>query len=111
MTLKHPTFLQHEIQQVAIQLVEKHWHIGSTAPIRAITVGITHLVPTEGIVEQLSLFDAGLGDSSLNGKVDRERQERLEAAVDRLRQKHGADAISLGFRENEEIGTRKQDDK
>ena len=73
MTLKHPTFLQHEIQQIAIQLVEKNWRIGSTAPIRAMTVGVTHLVPSEEIVEQLSLFDSGLENPSIDGKVDRER--------------------------------------
>jgi DNA polymerase-4 len=109
MTLTHPTFLQHEIQQVAIKLVEKHWRIGPTAPIRAMTVGLTHLVPTEEIVEQLNLFDTGLENPSMDGKVDRARQERLEAAVDLLRQRHGAHAISLGFRENEEIGLVKPD--
>lgn len=108
-TLPRPSFLQHEIQEVAIQLVTKHWRIGLTAPIRAMTVGVTHLAPSDEIAEQLSLFDAGLEVASKGGKSDRERQERLEAAVDRLRQKHGADAISLGFRENAEIGLGKPD--
>ncbi len=108
-TLNRPTFLQHEIQEVAIELAEKHWRIGPAAPIRAMTVGVAHLAPANEIVEQLSLFDTGLGDPSKGGNGNRERQERLEAAVDLLRQKHGADAISLGFRENEEIGLMKMD--
>lgn len=103
-TLKHPTFLQHEIQEVAIKLITKHWRIGTMAPIRAMTVGITHLVPSEEIVEQLSLLDIGLENSSMGRRAERERLERLEAVVDRLRQKHGTDTISLGFRENVEIG-------
>jgi hypothetical protein len=103
-TLSRPTFLQQEIREVAIQLVAKHWRIGPAEPIRAMTVGVTHLAPADEIVEQLSLFDAGLDVSLKGGNINRDRQERLEAAVDRLRQKHGADAISLGFRENGEIG-------
>jgi len=102
-TLSHSTFLQHEILEIAEQLVHAHWKIGPGAPIRALTVGVTHLVPADEIVEQLSVYDLGLGISE-EKKANRERQERLEAAVDLLRQKHGKRTITLGFMENKDIG-------
>lgn len=103
-TLDHSTCLQHEIQEVAERLVRTHWRISSDAPIRALTVGVTHLSSADEIAEQLSLFDLGLEQSGEKSKVNRERQERLEAAVDLLRQKHGRKTITLGFMENEDIG-------
>lgn len=54
-TLGHYTFLQIEIQEVAFDLICQHWHMGD--PIRALTVGVTKLVPADQIVEQVSLFD------------------------------------------------------
>ena len=70
--------------------------------MRALTVGMTHLVPADQTSEQLSLFDMGLGSD--NPQIRRERQERLEAAVDHLRQKHGNNMITRGFWDNEDIG-------
>ena len=54
--LDHLTFLQHEIQETAFALVEANWLIGDTQPIRALTVGVTRLVPASEAVEQLSLL-------------------------------------------------------
>ena len=96
-TLPRYTYLQHEIQQTALQLVRDHWRVGD--PIRAMTVGVTKLVPAEAASEQLSLFDL-MGD----GAEDRGKRERLEAAVDALRRKHGDGSITLGYQENEDIG-------
>ncbi len=101
-TLPHHTYLQKEILDTAMQLMRNNWIIGSSAPVRALTVGVTHLVPADQASEQLSFFDMGM---TTEGKqVNRDRQERLEAAVDRLRQKHGSDTITRGFRDNEDIG-------
>ena len=66
------------------------------------TVGMTHLLPDDQVSEQLTLFDIGMGIDGM--QADRERQEKLEAAVDRLRQKHGSTSISRGFRDNVDIG-------
>lgn len=101
MTLERCTCLQHEIQDVAMGLVKQHWRIGADAPIRALTVGVTHICAAEEAGEQLSLFDFAPGE---NRSAQREKREKLEAAVDLLRQKHGRGAITLGFMENEEIG-------
>ena len=96
-TLGHHTHLQHEIQDTAMQLVRDHWPQG--APIRAITVGVSKLAPADA-EEQLTLFDF---------MEDRGRQERLEAAVEALRQKHGPGSIRLGFQENRDIGITRKD--
>lgn len=97
-SLGHYTFLQREIQEEVFALVRKHWHIGPTQPIRALTVGVAKLCPADQIVEQMTLFDLG------EGKAKREKQEKLEALVDALREKHGEGSITLGYQENKEIG-------
>lgn len=102
-TLERPTYLQHELQQTAIRLVRDHWRVGD--PIRAMTVGVTKLVPADEAAEQLSLFDL-MADSG----ADRGKRERLEAAVEALRKKHGDGSITLGYQANEDIGIgRKRD--
>ena len=100
-TLDHPTFLQHELQQAAIRLVEAHWRPGD--PIRAITVGAGKLVPAEAAAEQLTLFDF-MGESA----ASRDKRERLEAAVENLRRKYGDDSVTLGCQENADIGLRRK---
>lgn len=95
-SLRHYTHLQHEIREVAFQLIKDNWLIGPSQPIRALTVGVTKLVSPEDEVEQMSLFDP---DSE-----KRDRQDRLEQVVNELRQKHGMDTITLGYQENAEIG-------
>lgn len=97
-SLGHYTYLQREIQEEAFDLVRKHWNIGPTQPIRALTVGVTKLCPVNQIVEQMTLFDLG------EGEAKREKQEKLEALVDALREKHGEGSITLGYQENKEIG-------
>jgi hypothetical protein len=99
-TLGHYTFLQIEIQEVAFDLIRQHWHMGD--PIRALTVGVTKLVPADQVVEQVSLFD----DNAERGK-----QEKLEMLVDELRDKHGEGSITLGYQENREIGVIRGKDK
>ena len=101
-TLPYHTFLQKEILDTAMQLMRNNWHIGVSMPVRALTVGVTHLLPADQASEQLSLFDLAVGTDG--NHTNREKQERLEAAVDLVRQKHGSDMITHGFRDNEEIG-------
>ena len=100
-SLDHATCLQHEIQKIAMDLIEGNWRIGESAPIRALTVGVTKLVSAEEEAEQVSLFDLMGGDQQ---KKKREKQDKLEAAVYALRQKKGGDTITLGFHKNDDIG-------
>ena len=103
-SLGHYTFLQLEIQEVAMELIWANWRIG--APIRALTVGVSKLVPKDQVVEQMSLFDFAsppTGQEKISSAA-REKQERLETLVDELRQKHGVGSITLGYHENKDIG-------
>ncbi|MBR3019979.1 MAG: hypothetical protein IKH57_23370, partial [Clostridia bacterium] len=104
-SLDHATYLQHEIQKMAMDLIESNWSIGESAPIRALTVGVTKLIPAEEEAEQVSLFDLMGGDQQ---KKKREKQDKLEAAVYALRQKKSGDTITLGFHKNEDIGIHKK---
>ena len=99
-SLDHPTYLQHEIQQTAMGLIGDHWRAGD--PIRAITVGVGKLVDAETATEQLSLFDL------MEQGVSRQKQERLEAAVEDLRKKYGDGSVTLGIQENADIGLRRK---
>ncbi len=104
-SLDHHTYLQHEIQEVALQLIRENWPIGDKAPIRAITVGVTKLLPEEQAGEQMDLFDLlGAADSGKPTKAQREKQEKLEAAVDSIRKRFGNTTITLGYQQNEDIG-------
>lgn len=103
-TLDHHTYLQHEIKDVALKLLKYNWRVGPAAPIRALTVGVTHLVPEDEAVMQMSLFDMGMQAEGGPKAADREKQEKIEAAVDLLRKKHGSGSITLGFMKNEDIG-------
>lgn len=59
------------------------------APIRALTVTAIHLSPEDAAYEQVDLFNAG-------ALPKKEKQEKLEAAMDRIRGRFGADAIAFG---------------
>ena len=66
-------------------------------------------IEADEAAEQLDLFDL-VSDPAPPGhaKRDRERQDRMEAAVDTLRQKMGPLAVTLGIQRNEEIGIRRE---
>lgn len=104
MTLGHYTWLQQEIRDMAMKLICENWKIGD--PIRAITVGVSHLVPANEATEQLDLFDL-LGSPEESRKM-REKQDKVEAVMDALRQKMGNTAVTLGVQRNEEIGIRRE---
>ena len=103
-SLDHYTCLEHEIRDVAMKLIRENWRAGM--PIRAITVGVTKLVPADEAAEQTDLFDL-LGEKKDTGKA-REKQDKMEAAVDGLRQKLGNMAVTLGVQQNEDIGVRRE---
>ena len=103
-TLGHYTWLQQEIRDVALKLTAENWKAGD--PIRAITVGVAGLVPASEATEQLDLFDL-MGAPEESGKL-REKQDKVEAAMDALRQKMGNTAVTLGVQKNEEIGVRRE---
>lgn len=113
-SLDHHTYLQHEIQEVAMQLIRDNWFIGEKAPIRAITVGVTKLLPADQAGDQIDMFDLlGASNPAKPSTAQREKQEKLEAAVDIIRKRFGSSTITLGYQQNDEIGVsreRRRDD-
>ena len=99
-SLSRPTWIRHEIQDVAMNLIEANWRIGSASPIRAITVGVSRLISAADETEQTDLLD--LLDES--GRSSRKRIDKVEAAVDAIRRKHGNGAVTLANQENDDNG-------
>ena len=88
-----PTHLIRDISAAALELAEELWKPPN--PVRALTVTAIHLTPEEETYEQTDLFTAG-------SAPDRERQERLEAAMDGIRRKYGGGSIAFGGRTPED---------
>ncbi len=84
--LPRPTYLAADLSRAAMELIEASWKIGS--PIRMLTITALKLIPEELAAEQLSLFEE---DTSA-----REKRERLEKAVDGIREKYGRGSVLPG---------------
>ncbi len=79
-----PTWLAADLFKEALALIHSSWPAGK--PIRMLTVTAQKLTPADQASSQLCLFE--------QEQQSRERQERLEAAVDSIRQRYGAKSIS-----------------
>lgn len=86
-TLPSATDSTRQLTETALSLIAQHWKPGK--PIRMITVTAASLLSPEQTGEQLSLFDAGAAER-------REKQQKLDRAVDALRGKYGKDAVQYG---------------
>ena len=114
LTLPFATCTQQEVETHALNLIRKNWRVGASAPIRALTVGVSGLVEASEATEQISFLDMFEADVQNSGTgalsrgyrsyAERERREKLEAAVDAIRRKHGENAIIQGNTGNPEIG-------
>lgn len=89
---ERPTWQRKEISDLALRIIADNWRAG--APIRALTVTAENLVPAAEATEQISLFDA-------QPRRQREKRERIERAVLRLRQRYGQDSVRLGMEDEE----------
>lgn len=85
--LSAPTHLIRDLTDAAMGLTEQLWK--PPAPIRALTVTAIHLVQEGDAYEQVDLFTAPAASK-------KEKQEKLEAAMDRIRGKYGAGSIVFG---------------
>jgi DNA polymerase-4 len=99
-SLSRPSWIRHEIQDVAMSLIEANWRIGPSTPIRAITVGVSRLTPAAEETEQMDLLDM----LDERGQSNRKRLDKVEAAVDAIRRKHGNGAVTLANQENGDDG-------
>lgn len=85
--LSVPTHLIRDLTDAAMELVDALWT--PPAPIRALTVTAIHLVQEGDAYEQVDLFTASAAPK-------KEKQEKLEAAMDRIRGKYGGRSIVFG---------------
>jgi DNA polymerase-4 len=107
MTLAAPSHLSVEIGAAALELIAKHWQTNKLAdglrPIRALTITGENLVPAdEAVSEQLSLFDEPAAPKS-------ERAERLEKAIDGIRNRYGSKSVLQGNILGNDLGIRDKD--
>jgi len=86
-TLSTPTDSTRLLTETAMSIIAQHWT--AKKPIRMVTVTAASLLSMEQTGEQLSLFDEGAA-------LRREKQEKLDRAVDALRGKYGRDAVQYG---------------
>ncbi len=86
-SLKTPTRLQAELIDQAMRLIRANWKPG--APVRALTITAAHLIPEDQDASQLSLFEDDQAKK-------REKLEKLEDAVYKIRGRFGSDSISMG---------------
>ncbi len=75
-TLATPTHLTKDIIDVSMELIRSSW--SEKAPVRSITITGSNLVSIENAAEQLSLF-------GYENMLDKERQEKLDATMDKIR--------------------------
>ena len=83
--LPAPTWLARELTQAAMELLEQSW--SPRAPVRALTVTAQSLLPAHMAAEQLDLLTP-------NAAPRREKVEKLERAMDGIRDRYGKEAIS-----------------
>ena len=97
--LPRPTHLMREIEAAALELLRHAWK--APTPVRLLSVTAIHLTSRQETCEQLDLFSAPDGA--------RDKQEAVEDAMARIREKYGKDAISYAKRADmERIKTHKK---
>ena len=89
------THLMRDIYQAALELTQQVWKAPN--PIRMLTVTALYVTPSAESYEQLDLLS---GDTSRRS----EKQEKLEGAMDAIREKYGHNAISFGGNGTHHVG-------
>ena len=90
-----PTDIAKEIAATAYEILLDEWTSGK--PIRMITVHASNLVKRDMLAQQISIFD----DS---GMKQREKNGKVENAIDKIRQKYGNESILNGAVFESDIG-------
>ena len=84
--LSAPTYVSRDLTQCAMELAYAAWQ--EQAPVRALTITAQNLVEEKDAGEQLDLFAAG-------SIPRRDKLEKLEKAMDSIRDRYGRSAITL----------------
>lgn len=85
--LELPSDLSSELAAAALAILRQGWP--NDKPVRMLTLTALSLIPAGEAGEQLTLFDNGAAAA-------REKRERLERALDRIRARYGPDSIAGG---------------
>lgn len=94
-TLRAPTHLSSELSAAAMELMRSCWNF--SAPVRMLAVSGTGLVPDDAPIEQLCFFTAP-------DEETRQKEERLETALDAIRDKFGGGTVTTGALLNSDLG-------
>ena len=97
--LSAPTYVSRDLSEAVMELIVSSWRLES--PIRALTVTAQNLVDEDEAAEQLDLFAA-------NAAPRRDKLEKLEHTVDRIRDKFGGGAITFASAVKGEIGVEEE---
>ena len=82
--LPHSTHLMREIEDAALELLREAWR--APTPVRLLSVTATHLTAEQETYEQLDLLSAP--------PKQQEKQEAVEGAMAKIREKYGRGAIA-----------------
>lgn len=96
--LGSPTWLAAELSKAALKIWDASWQAGK--PIRLLTVTAQKLVPKEEALVQTSLFDQPGEDAS------RQKREKLEMAMDDIRNRYGVRSIARAGSAYNDLGLR-----
>ncbi len=100
-TLPSPTHLEHDITEACMELYMRYY-ASRSLPVRMLTVTVSSLVSED---------TAGLLQFSLFGDDERhEKNERMELAIDKIRNKFGREAMKKGSFLNQAFSIREKDD-
>ncbi len=80
-----PTCLTKDIYKTGVSILEENWD--ARRPVRLLGIGISNF--DEGYAQQLTLMDF-IKESD---ELDRQKEERLETAIDEIRNRFGVDKI------------------
>ncbi len=83
---QHPTNLAADLTRVALDVIHTAWQPGR--PIRLLTITAQNLRPADETEEQLSFFEAA--------QPQGQKTERIEQAMDNIREKYGRQSIRPG---------------
>ncbi|MCL1965085.1 MAG: DNA polymerase IV [Firmicutes bacterium] len=84
-SLPTATWLAADLATACMELIDTHWK--AMKPVRLLAVTAMKLVPKDKVVEQVTLLD------SADDIAAREKREKLEQTMDRIREKYGMESI------------------
>ena len=96
-TLLNPTNVSKEIEDHAYDLIVSNMAKGK--PIRLLSIQLSSLVDEDSATHQISLFGTE--------ETNYEKREKLDKALDKIRNKHGKSAVSTGDIMTNDFGVRR----